>query len=258
MKLSVAALACFCSFAASTALAADLSASEIADKNVAARGGLQAWRAVTSMTMAGDMEAGGKENTKLPFTWTMKRPHKSRLEIKFQDQTAVQVFDGVQGWKVRPFLNRNEVEPYSTAEARQAAVWQELDGPLVDFAKKGTKVELAGRETVGGRDNYRLKLTFAKGPQRYLWVDAGTFLETKIDGEPRKMDGRVRKVTVYYRDYKQVNGLAVPHTLETVVDGVKPTHKISIQNVAINKPIEDSMFSKSSLVLAKATVKPTK
>src|SRR5262252_7634362 len=107
MKLSVAALACFCSFAGSAALAADLSASEIADKNVAARGGLQARRAVTSMTMAGDMEAGGKENTKLPFTWTMKRPHKSRLEIKFQDQTAVQVFDGVQGWKVRPFLNRN-------------------------------------------------------------------------------------------------------------------------------------------------------
>jgi len=38
---------------------ADLSAAQIADKNVAARGGLQAWRAVQTLSLQGKMGAGG-------------------------------------------------------------------------------------------------------------------------------------------------------------------------------------------------------
>ena len=127
--------------ASSVALATDapqpqakLSAAEIADRNVAARGGLQAWRAVHTMVMNGNMEAGGNngpviptqvrrgtkatmppprpaEQTKLPFTMELKRPMKQRIEIQFNGQTAVQVFDGTNGYKLRPFLNRKDVEP---------------------------------------------------------------------------------------------------------------------------------------------------
>ena len=53
------------------------------------------------------MDAGGKTETKLPFVFTMQRPNKSRLELRFEDQTAVQTFDGTQGWKYRPFLGRS-------------------------------------------------------------------------------------------------------------------------------------------------------
>jgi outer membrane lipoprotein-sorting protein len=232
------------SLAASVAAAADLTAAQIADKSIAARGGLQAWRAVNTLTLAGEMDAGGKADVKLPFTMSMKRPHKSRLEIKFEEQTAVQVWDGSQGWKLRPFLNRNEVENYSAAEAKSAATAAELDGPLVDYAKKGTKVELAGTEAVEGKNAYKLKLTLKSGQVMNLWVDATSFLETKIDGEPRKIDGRVHKVTVLYRDYKAEGGLQVAHVLETVVDGVKGSHKMSIQTVKINPPLDDALFTK--------------
>lgn len=254
MKQHLFVLGCLAALAVPAAGANDLTAAQIVDRNVAARGGLQAWRGVTNVTLAGDMEAGGKQNAKLPFTWTMKRPHKSRLEIRFQEQTAVQVYDGKQGWKIRPYLNRNEVEPYTAAEAKSAAGWQELDGPLVDYAAKGSKVQLAGKEAVEGHDNYKLKLTLANGDQRYLWIDAQTFLETKMDGDPRKMDGRPRKVAVFFRDYKKVGSVTVPHTIETVVDGVKQSHKISIQTVAFNKPLDDALFGKPQLALAKASL----
>ena len=258
MKRHLFVLGCLAAVAASAAGASDLTVAQIIDHNVAARGGLPAWRSVSNMTLAGEMDAGGKENVRLPFTWTMKRPHKSRLEIKFQGKTAVQVFDGKQGWKVRPFLNRDDVEPYTAAETKQAASWQDLDGPLMDYAAKGTKVELAGKEAVEGRDNYKLKLTLATGEQRYLWVDAKTFLETKMDGAPRKMDGRLKSVVVYSRDYKKVDGVTVPYTLETVVDGVKQSHKISIQTVALNKPLDDTLFARPPGILAKANQPATK
>src|SRR5438270_10481161 len=197
---SVVALAPVVVTAAETAPVATLTAAQIVDRNVAARGGLAAWRAVNTVTMAGRLDAGGKKNSELPFVMKMKRGHKSRLEIRFADQTAVQVYDGTHGWKVRPFLGRDEVEPYTPAEAKAATAWEELDGPLVDYIAKGTRVELAGREPVEGRDAYKLRLTTKSGDQRHLWIDAGTFLELKIDGQPRKIDGKMRYVAIYYRD----------------------------------------------------------
>jgi hypothetical protein len=231
----------------------NLPVTEIVDRNIASRGGLDAWHAVTSMTISGEMDAGGKQDAKLPFVLSLKRPHLNRLEIKFQEQAAVQVWDGQQGWKVRPYLNRNEVEPYTAAEVRSAAASAELDGPLIDFAKKGTKVEVVGAETVEGKNAYKLRLTRKGGEQIHVWIDAGNFLEVKIDGEPRRMDGRMHPVTIFYRDYKPVNGLKIPHTMETVVGGIKGSHKMTIVAVKVNPPMEDSLFAKPQLVLARAS-----
>lgn len=232
---------------------ADMTVAQIVEKNAKARGGLEAWRAVSSMTMSGEMDAGGKKNTMLPFVMSMKRPYKSRLEIRFQDQPAVQVYDGTQGWKVRPFLGRDDVEPFSPAEAKVASGWPQLDGPLINYAAKGTKVELQGTEAVEGKDAYKLKLTMKNGEQRNLWIDASSFLEVKIDGDPRKMDGKLRNVAIYYRDFKKVNGLSVPYVTETVVDGVGQTHKMNIQTVTLNPPLDDTIFAKPKVNLATTT-----
>jgi outer membrane lipoprotein-sorting protein len=241
--------------AATAPAAGSLTAAQIVDRNVAARGGLEAWHKVNSLTMSGEMDAGGKQDVKLPFVLSMKRPHKSRLELRFQDQNAVQVYDGKQGWKVRPYLNRNDVEAYTAAEAKSAAAAAELDGPLVDYASKGTRVELQGMEAVEGKNAYKLRLTLKSGQKLNLWVDASSFLELKIDGEPRKLDGRLHKVAIYYRDYKSARGLTFPHVLETAVEGVKETHKMSIQSVLVNPPLADNLFAKPALTLASAATR---
>ena len=241
---------CAASLAASATFAADLSAAQIVEKNVAARGGLESWRAVKALTLAGEMDAGGKKDAKLPFVFSMKRPHMSRLELRFEEPAAVQTYNGSQGWKFRPFLGRNDIEPFTAAEAKSAAAADELDGPLVDYARKGTKVELVGMDKVEGKSAYKLKLTKKTGEPRNLWLDAESFLEVKIDGEPRKMDGRLHKVAVFYRDFKTVRGLSLPHTLETVVDGVKGSHKMMIQTVTVNPQLADAQFAKPQVSLA--------
>jgi hypothetical protein len=246
---------CLVSFAAVAAAAASeapatLNAAQIIDKNIAARGGLTAWRSVQTLTMEGTLDAGGKDNHELPFVMKLKRSHKSRLEITFKDQASVQVYDGAKGWKVRPFLNRNEVEPFTAAEASSAAATDELDGPLVDYAAKGTQVALVGKEPVEGHSAYKLKLTGHNGEQRNLWIDAGSFLELKIDGKPRMLDGKMHKVAIYYRDYKTEHGLVTPHLLETAVEGVKQTHKIQVSRVAVNEALSDSLFQKPQLAAA--------
>lgn len=245
---------------------AKLSAAEIVDKNVSARGGLQAWRAVQTLSMMGKMEAGGnnrptlpvpgvktgpqmpsrrpEQQVQLPFVMELKRPHKMRLELRFKGQTAVQVYDGSNGWKLRPFLNRHDVEPYTLEEMKAASLQADLDGPLVDYVAKGTKVELEGIERVEGRDTYKLKLLLKNGQVQHVWVDGQTFLEVKIEGTPRRLDGKYHAVAIYLRDYRSVNRLMVPYVLETAVDGVKQTEKILIESVAVDPRLDDARFAK--------------
>jgi hypothetical protein len=196
--------------AANAAAPANLTAAQIIEKNVSAKGGLQAWRGVQTITLSGKMEAGGKQNVQLPFVLEKKRPRKTRIELVFANDTAVQVYDGVNGWKLRPFLGRKDVEPYSPEELKSAAFESELDGPLVDYAAKGNTVELEGVEKVEGHDAYKLKITMKGGLVQHIWVDAETFLEIKMEGTPRRMDGRMRPVSIYLRDYRSVSGLMVP------------------------------------------------
>jgi hypothetical protein len=63
---------------------------------------------------------------------------------------------------------------------------------------------------VEGHDAYKLKITMKGGLVQHIWVDAETFLEIKMEGTPRRMDGRMRPVSIYLRDYRSVSGLMVP------------------------------------------------
>jgi outer membrane lipoprotein-sorting protein len=164
----------------------------------------------------------------------------------------VQVFDGTQGWKWRPFLGRNEVEAFTSAETKSAAAAAELDGPLVDFAKKGSSLELKGVEAVEGKDAYKLKLTLKDGTAKHVWIDKKTYLDVKIEGDPRRMDGKVHSVAIFSRDFRKEGGLMVPHILETAVEGVAQTHKMTIDKVAINKSVDDALFGKSRVAVASA------
>lgn len=232
-----------------TALASP-GAQEIVDKNIAARGGLAAWRDAKTLTFEGTLDAGGKPSHELPFVLREKRPRKSRMEIVFNEQTAIQVYDGSQGWKVRPFLNRNDVEPFTAAEEKIAAAADELDGPLVDPSAKGVQVALVGTEPVDGHPAYKLRLTMRDGRKRHLWIDTTSFLEVKREGEPRKLDGRMHSVFLLSKDYRMEHGLNIPHRQETVVEGVKDPYKMTITRVTVNDKVDDALFQRPQLTAA--------
>src|SRR5207248_2624338 len=79
----------------------------------------------------------------------------------------------------------------------------------------------------------------------HVWVDAYTFLEAKIQGQPRRLDGAEHPVEIYFRDYRPVNGLQIPYVLETKVlpvekvavglrDTPVPSEKTTIEKVVLN------------------------
>jgi len=264
LSWTILALAPALAFGADGPAPAKLSAATIVERNVAARGGLATWQAVRTLSWSGKLDAGGNNQryfktpgmpapppvkdpnaqVQLPFVMEMKRGRQSRFELLFNGRTAVQVYDGAHGWKLRPFLNRNDVEPYTTDELKTAADAADLDGLLLDYAAKGTKIDVEGMEPVEGKQAYKLKLTLKDNHVMHDWVDAQSFLEVKIEGTPRRLDGKLHTAAVFLRDYRKVDGLQIPFLIETNVQGVQRTEKIQIEKVVVNPRLDDSRFAK--------------
>jgi hypothetical protein len=237
------------------------SVEQIIERNAEARGGLNAWRAVSSISELGHLETGmisdptgrhqdkrhtglAPRETQVPFTMHMKRPHKFQLQIEYQGATAIQTFDGALGWTILPSPKGPVAVPFPPSEAHAAAMQQDLDGPLIDSVAKGIRVDFEGTETVDGRDAYRLMLTLRDGQMRRLWVDAKTFLDTKIDGT-RFIAGKAWPVETYFSDYKKIHGLSIPHALDTAVVGARSLERIVIDRVVLNPALGDSIFAPS-------------
>lgn len=252
-----------------------LNAEQVVRKHVEARGGQDAWHAVQSMAWSGQMDIGpgdsaarsaryvkasnrkskaarsvpaesveGAEQVQVPFVLETKRPGMSRIEIEFAGKTAVQVFDGAKGWLLRPYLNRQDWEPFTADQARSYQGKGAFEDPLIDAAAKGTRVQLVSMDRVDGREAYKLKLVAKDGGSSHVWIDAQTFLDVKVEGEPRRMDGKMRTVWVTQRDFRPVQGVMVPFLLETSVEGFSDTHRIVVEQVALNPPIDDARFTR--------------
>jgi len=270
---------------------AGLSVTQIVAKHVAARGGLEAWHAVQTISVTGKLDAGSGDSVRrsalvarqglgasakraeriaaakgantpeaqqvqLPFRLEMKRPRKSRLEIDFAGTTAVQVYDGEHGWKLRPFLNRDDVEPFTADEAKAEATKADIEPPLVDYVAKGTEVALERVEPVDGHSAYKLKLTLKSGDVQHIWIDTQSFLDVKVEGNPRRLDGQMRSVWITQRDFRSVKGVKVPYLYETSNEGSPHVHRMLIETVAVNNPLDDARFAKPQVLVA-ASPPPT-
>jgi hypothetical protein len=212
---------------------------ELVARNVAARGGAAAWRAVSTLRLAGRVDVG--QGMLVPYVLEQKRPHKMRLELVFDGQTAVQCSDGKAGWKVEPFRGRTTPVPLTVDELAEGTGPSDIDGLLFDHARRGLSVELVGREKVQERDAVRLKVTLPGGAIRWVSLDAETALELKVEAR-RRLVGRERRVETFYQDWQATDGLLIPRRLETRAEGA--LHLLTVESVRVNSPIDDARFAR--------------
>ncbi len=236
------------------------SATQVIARNAEARGGLAAWHALQSLSELGHLEknplgvaapksahahrreAQSPNTPKVSYRMYLARPHKLHLEVQVDELTAIQMFDGEHGCTITPSAQGPVVRDWGTAEAEAAAGQQDLDGPLIDAVLKGTRVRVEAIEPVQGRDNYRLALTLKSGVVRHVWVDAETYLDTKIDGA-RVIGDRPWPTETYFSGYKWVGAVLIPHVLETTIADVHSTERVVIDRILVNRKYEDSFFT---------------
>jgi len=240
-RITLSLLAAVCAVVSAQAVAGDLkTADDVIEKYIEAMGGRKAMEnAKTSRATGKNTMGPGME---MPMIVEHKRPGKVRIEFTFQGQTAVQAFDGETGWFVMPFMGKTTPEKMPPEQIDQFKSQADIDGPLVDYAKKGHKVELIGKEDLEGTDVYKLKVTQQDGAIEYYFLDAEHFLPIKIKGK-REMQGSEVEFEATPGDYKEVGGLMLPHSMTNSVAGMPMKSTLTFEKIEINVDIPDSRFA---------------
>ena len=116
----------------------------------------------------------------------------------------------------------------------------DFDGPLMDYATKGHKLELVGKEKVGATEAHHLKLTKKDGSVEHYYLDAESGLEVKRTAEI-DAGGMKQSLETELSNFKAVDGIMIPHTMKQSMNG-SPVAKMRVEKIEFNTPIDDTLF----------------
>jgi outer membrane lipoprotein-sorting protein len=217
------------------------SITQILSKVYVARGGLTRMRALKSERIAGTISFGSEASG--PFVVELKRPMKMHMTLAVQNQTMIRVYDGTQGWANNPFAGKLNPDVMPEEDLKNISEEADFDGPLVDYAKKGNKVEFVGKDKVEDKDALRVKLTNKNGDIRYYLFDATSYLLLKWEGK-RRADGKEYPIESYFHDYRDVEGLKFSFQIDSGSSATDLTQKLVIDKIELNVNFPDSEFAK--------------
>jgi outer membrane lipoprotein-sorting protein len=235
-KATILALAVLCALSAS---AAEMTVDDILTKNTAAKGGIEKLRALNGARFTGKISMGPME---APFTMTKSRPENMRVEFTIQGMTGIQSYDGTTGWMVMPFMGKKDPEVLDADTLKEVVEQADFDGPFIDYAKKGNKVELLGKDKVEGTDTYKVKLTLKDGSESTVYFDAESFLEIKME-EKKTVQGQEIESETTLSNYQEVEGLTFPFSIESKAKGQASGQAFTIEKVELNPKIADGLYA---------------
>jgi len=213
---------------------------ELVAKNIEAKGGAEALRALQSLNLAGKMILN-EGQLQLGYSETKKRPEEVRSEATLQGMTAVQAYDGKEGWKISPFQGRKDPEKISADDAKPLIEDAEIDGPLVDWKNKGSTLEYLGREDVDGTSAYKIKVARKNGDVNFVYLDPDHFLEIRVLTQ-RVQHGAQEETETDIGDYEKIGGVFIPFSIEQGRKGDPDKQKVVIEKAEANVPVDDAIF----------------
>jgi len=216
-------------------------ADEIIAKYVKTVGGMEKIQAVSTLRRSGKFLGGG--GFEAVVLQENKRPNKVREEFALQGMTGVNAYDGKSGWKIEPWFGKKDPEALSEEEMKQIVEDADFDEALVNYQKKGNKVEFVGMDQIEGTDVYKLKVTLASGDVRYYYLDTDYYVPIKIELK-RMIRGAEQEFETSLGDYKEVAGWYLPYAIETHRKGSDDIQKFTYDKIEANVPIDDGRFAK--------------
>jgi len=215
-------------------------ADEIIDKHIKAMGGAEKIKAVQTAKATGKMKMGPME---VPITLTKARPEMVRMDFTLQGMTGSQAYDGSTGWSVMPFMGKKEPEKMSDDQLKEIKEEADFDGALFDYKAKGNTVEFLGKADVQGSPAYKLKVTTKLGNESIDYIDADTYLVIKTEAK-RKIQGQEVETETMVGDYKEVEGVLYPHSMQSHRKGAPDGQgqSITVEKYEINPKVDKAIF----------------
>ena len=206
---------------------------------------------INSIEVEGKVISRGME---MPFVQMVKQGGKIRLEVTVQGSQMLQAYNGKDGWMVAPWSGTDEPQDMGPEQIDQMKEQSDITGRLWNWKDKVQSLELIGKEDMEGTEVYKLKMVdkpkenvtdsvdVEEPAERYIYMDAENFviLKTKMN---KKMRGAEIEFETFQSNYKDVDGIIMPFSMETKMKG-KTVNQISVDTVKFNVELNDSIFER--------------
>ncbi|MEM8892024.1 MAG: outer membrane lipoprotein-sorting protein [Bacteroidota bacterium] len=184
--------------------------------------------------MGGQMEMG--------LTQMQMRPKKSRMEMDFQGNAFISVFDGEGGWMINPMAGP---EPQELPEDQLEQMKQNayIEGILYNYEEKGYKVELDGEDDVEGTPTYKLKVIPTEGTAEtiFMHLDQDSYIIIKVDAIINVPGQGEVEAETFLSNYKEIDGIPFAHSVETRASG-QVFSEFIFETITLNPELDESLF----------------
>ena len=205
---------------------------DIINKHTEALGGKDKISQLKSVYIETSVDAMGNTSTAIE---NLLQGKGFRQEMDFGGQKIVNAYNDKGAWAINPFMGSTDPQalPDQAYKSQKDIIF--FGGSLVDYAARGNKVELLGKE---GND-YKVKVTNG-GTETTYYIDGNTYLINKSVAKGEMM-GQPVEITMTFSDYKKTDyGIMVPYTRSTDFGQFQLAYKVS--KVEVNKDIDPKIF----------------
>ncbi len=212
-----------------------LTVEDIVSKHVAAIGGKEAISKVKSVQVESSISMMGNEN---PSTTTIVDGVGFKNEMEFNGTKIVQTFTDKGGWSINPMTGAATATPMPDDVYNAGKGQINVGGPLYDYAAKGSKVELMGKDGSA----YKIKLTSKEKVETTYLIDSTSFFITSAVTKGKMQDQDV-EITTKLSDYRKTElGYEMPYAMDVDLGG-NFSFTIAVKKVELNKVIDPAVFA---------------
>lgn len=223
------------------------SATEILERSLTALGGRAAHAKLQSRAGSGTITLGTPAGD---ISGTLElltaAPNKTRMLLKADlsslgagELVIDQRFDGASGYVLDSLQGNREIAGNQLENMRNSS----FPHVFMDYKERGTSAQLAGKETVGGREAYVVVLDPASGSSIRNFIDAETYLPIKMvmQVDIPQLGQKVEQTTEFL-EYKDLDGVKVPSRVKT--SSSVQTIEIRLSDIRHNVKVDEALFKK--------------
>ena len=207
---------------------------EVINKHIEAIGGKENWKKLNSIKMEANINVQGND---IPVVIYQVHNKATKSEINFQGTVNYNIVTKEGGWKFFPIMGQASPEPMTEDELKTGQDQLDIQGDFLDYATKGNKVELIGKESVDGTDAFKIRLTRKNASEVVYLIDSKTNYIIRAISKVKANGQEVEQTAIFSNYQKLPEGIVIPFTME----GMGPA-PIVISKVEVNPVIDDAIF----------------
>ena len=211
-------------------------------RHIAARGGAAALRSIRSIVFDAGVYHEGDTTSPGDAVMMLKRPYFKLVGHPLRQPGFMEGYDGAAWeWYGDPGITLRTVGAASAAGRHNT----DVEGPFLDYADKGSRVELIGVGRIGENDAYQARLTMMDGYATDYFIDQHTFLvvASRHTAEVHAFGAPVTSET-RYSDYRRVAGVMFPfRSSEVELATAREMNSMQWGTIVINTDPPDAWFS---------------